>query len=259
MPRRLFWFLLLAIVLAAACIRLGFWQLSRLGQRRSRNSLISARLSQPLVPLASLPAESSSVLRRAIVAGTPDFDHEITLAARSYQGSPGVYLLTPLRVPGNDTAILVNRGWIYAPDGVSVDLKGWREPGTSFVGYAELFPPGRSTTPDGVLRQDARIARELDLVTVNSLLPYPVSPLYLVATVADTTKPVRERVARLPAPTLDEGPHLSYAIQWFAFAAIALIGGATVAVRERRSDQPHGLEDARVASTSVGEPPSHRG
>ena len=94
---------------------------------------------------------------------------------------------------------------------------------------------------------------------MNSLLPYPVSPLYLVATVADTTKPVRERVARLPAPTLDEGPHLSYAIQWFAFAAIALIGGATVAVRERRSDQPHGLEDARVGSNSVGEPPSHRG
>jgi surfeit locus 1 family protein len=116
---------------------------------------------------------------------------------------------------------------------VSVDLHGWREAGTSFVGYAELLPAGRSSTPDGVLRHDSRIARELDLVTVNSLLPYPVSPLYLVATVQDTTKPVAERVARLPSPTLDEGPHLSYALQWFAFAAIALIGGAAVAIRGR--------------------------
>jgi len=68
---------------------------------------------------------------------------------------------------------------------------------------------------------------------VNSLLPYPVSRVYLVATAQDTTKPVAERVARLPTPALDEGPHLSYAFQWFAFAAIALIGGATVAVRGR--------------------------
>jgi surfeit locus 1 family protein len=155
------------------------------------------------------------------------------LAARSYQGSPGVYLFTPLHVAGKDTAILVNRGWIYAPDGASVDLARWRENGTSFVGYAELIPRGRSNTPDGVLRRDARVARELDLVTVNSLLPYPVSPLYLVATGQDTTKPVAERVARLPAPALDEGPHLSYALQWFAFATIALVGGATVAVRGR--------------------------
>lgn len=233
MPRRLVAFLLLAAVLAAACIRLGFWQLSRLGQRRARNAVVTRRLAEPMVRLTSLPPDSSSTLRRASVAGTPDFDHEIVLAARSYQGSPGVYLLTPLRMPGTDTAILVNRGWIYAPDGVNVGLKRWRETGTSFVGYAERIPNGRSATPDGVLKADSRIARELDLVTVNSLLPYPVSPLYLVATTADTTKPVGERVARLPAPTLDEGPHLSYAIQWFAFAAIALIGGAVVAVRGR--------------------------
>ncbi|HKW48902.1 MAG TPA: SURF1 family protein [Gemmatimonadaceae bacterium] len=233
MPRRLWLFLLLAAVLGAACIRLGFWQLSRLAQRRARNAVVSGRLSEPVVPITTLHADSFSVLRRAIISGTPDFDHEIALAARTYQGSPGVYLFTPLHVAGNDTAILVNRGWIYAPDGASVDLSRWRETGTSFVGYTELIPHGQSNAPDGVLRRDARVARELNLVTVNSLLPYPVSSLYLVATEQDTTKPVAERVARLPAPTLDEGPHLSYAFQWFAFAAIALIGGATVAVRGR--------------------------
>jgi surfeit locus 1 family protein len=87
--------------------------------------------------------------------------------------------------------------------------------------------------PDGVLRPDARVARQLDLATVSSLLPYPVSRLYLVATEQDTTKPVAQRVVRLPAPALDEGPHLSYALQWFAFAAIALIGGTAVAVKGR--------------------------
>ena len=185
------------------------------------------------MPLAALPADSVSRLRRASIAGAPDFDHEIVLAARTYQGSPGVDLFTPVRIPGSDTAVLVNRGWIYAPDGVSVDLRRWREAGTRFVGYAELLPRGSPSRSDGVLRPEARIARQLDFATVDKLLPYPVSALYLVATEADTTKPVGERVARLPPPTLDEGPHLGYAIQWFAFAAIALIGGTVVAVRNR--------------------------
>jgi surfeit locus 1 family protein len=233
MPRRLVLFLLLAVVAAAACIRLGFWQLSRLSQRRARNAVVAARLSQPQAPITSLRADSTTMLRRAVVTGTPDFDHEVLLAARTYQGSPGVYLLTPLHVAGSDTAVLVNRGWIYAPDGVSVDVGHWREATKTFTGYAELLPPGVASKPEGVLRRDARVARQLDLATVRSLLPYPVSPLYLVATTPDTTRPQGERVARLPPPALDEGPHLSYAVQWFSFAAIALIGGAAVAVRNR--------------------------
>jgi len=233
MPRRLVLFLLLAVILAVGCIRLGFWQLSRLAQRRARNAVVAARLSQPQAPLTTLAADSASVLRKATVTGTPDFEHEILLAARTYQGSPGVWLLTPLRIAGRDTAVLVNRGWIYAPDGVSVDAARWQETTTTYAGYAELLRPGVVSKPEGVLRRDARIARQLDLATVQSLLPYPVSPLYLVATAPDTTRPQGERVARLPTPALDEGPHLSYAIQWFSFAAIALIGGTAVAVRHR--------------------------
>jgi surfeit locus 1 family protein len=233
MPRRLVLFLLFAGVLAAGCIRLGFWQLGRLSQRRARNRVVTGRLAEPLVPISALRADSASVLRKVSVTGTSDFENEIVLAARSYQGSPGVYLFTPVRRPDSDTAVLVNRGWIYAPDGVSVDLRGWRESTTTFVGYAELLPLGNANEPSGMLRRDARIARQLDLATLTSMLPYPVSRLYVVATTQDTTRPVSQRVARLPSPALDEGPHLSYALQWFAFATIALVGGAIVAVRHR--------------------------
>lgn len=232
MRRRIITFVLLAVVFAALCIRLGFWQLSRLAQRRARNAITAARLAQPVVDLTSLPADSTSWLRRARVSGTPDYDHEVILAARSYQGSPGVYLFTPLHVAGRDTAVLVNRGWIYAPDGVSVDLHRWREPDTSFVGYAELLPPGKSSE-HSVLRRDERIARQLDERSIATLIPYPISRLYLVTTAQDTMIPVSQRVARLPPPALDEGPHFSYALQWFAFATIAIVGAAAVATRSR--------------------------
>jgi surfeit locus 1 family protein len=145
-----------------------------------------------------------------------------------------VYLFTPVHVAGRDTAILVNRGWIYSPDGVTVDTRRWREPDTSFVGYADLLPHATASSTTGVLRREQRIARQLDDASIASLIPYPVSRLYLVATRQDTLIPVRERVARLSPPPLDEGPHLSYAIQWFSFAAIALVGGAAVAIRGTR-------------------------
>ncbi len=39
----------------------------------------------------------------------------------------------------------------------------------------------------------------------------------------------------LAAPSLDEGPHLNYAIQWFLFAAIALGGASLMIYRDRKA------------------------
>jgi cytochrome oxidase assembly protein ShyY1 len=40
---------------------------------------------------------------------------------------------------------------------------------------------------------------------------------------------------RLAEPTLGEGSHKSYAVQWFAFAAIALIGVGTLVYQDNRA------------------------
>jgi cytochrome oxidase assembly protein ShyY1 len=39
---------------------------------------------------------------------------------------------------------------------------------------------------------------------------------------------------RLEVPALDEGPHLSYAIQWFFFAAVAVVGAGYVVAQGRK-------------------------
>lgn len=229
MPKRIVVFVLIAVIFAALFIRLGFWQLSRLAQRRALNALVTARLEEPLVDVTTLPADSSSVLRRTYVTGVPDYAHQVILADRSYNGSPGVYLLTPVRVAGRDSAILVNRGWVYAPDGVTIDAQRWRDRDSTFVGYAGLLATRSRFGANGALRPG--VVRELDQPAVSAAVPYPVSRLYLVATQPDSAIPAVERVARLSPPPLDEGPHLSYAIQWFSFAAIALIGAGAVAMR----------------------------
>ena len=230
MKKRLAVFVALAVCVAIVCIRLGFWQLDRLAQRRERNRVVAARLAEAPAPLTSLPNDSASRLRRAFVSGTPDYDHELVLAPRSHEGSPGVHLVTPVRIAGRDTAVLVNRGWVYAPDAITVDRSRWHERATSFTGYAEIAD---GNSEGVVLREDPLVLRRLAIGAAARALPYPVSPLYLVATAPDSATPASARLARLPPPTLDEGPHLGYALQWFSFAAIALIGATVVVVRSR--------------------------
>jgi surfeit locus 1 family protein len=174
--------------------------------------------------------------RRAVVTGTPDYAHELVLILRGREGSPGVNFITPFRQPGTDTAVLVNRGWAYAPDGVTVDEARWREPDTLYSGYVELVTNGK---PAREVRGDQRLIRDVDRASIARAIPYPVAPLYLVA-MADsatvkrsTPAAVQNHLARLEPPPLDEGPHMSYAIQWFSFAIIA-IGGMFIALRHGR-------------------------
>ena len=219
-------FVALAVVAAAVCIRLGFWQLDRLHQRRARNALVQARMDSAEIDVRALPRDTTLArFRRVRVAGTPDFDHEIVLASRSRRGSPGVYLVTPFRRPGVDTAILVNRGWVYSPDAASVDLTSWRRADSAIVGYVDEFEPNRG----GPLTDRVRVLNRLSASAVGTALPYPVAPFVVVQT-GDTV--VRsDRPAQLGPPALDDGPHFSYAVQWFGFALVALVGALVVVTR----------------------------
>ena len=221
MNRRIGVFVTLAVVLAALFVRLGFWQLDRLQQRRARNAVIAARLAKPPVSVELL-RDTTSFLR-ATVAGTPDYANEIVLTGRSRQGSPGVYIITPVRRTGNDTAVLVTRGWIYSPDAATVDLTHWHETRSVFNGYVLPLP----ATAPSQQRVNGRKLRTLTLPGVQRLVRYPVSTRYLVSqdSAADTTP------ARLGPPALDDGPHLSYAIQWFSFAVIGIVGAGIVVFR----------------------------
>src|SRR5207342_1289782 len=99
-----------AVVSAAIFVRLGFWQLHRLGERRARNALVVSRLDAPDADVTALTGDSASMrFRHVHVTGTPDYDHELVYASRSYKGSPGVNILTPIHVAGRDTAVIVDR------------------------------------------------------------------------------------------------------------------------------------------------------
>ena len=226
-------FLVLAALVAAVCVRLGVWQLGRLGERRAANALVSARLDSAVVDVRRLPADTALARYRRVTArGTYDFANEIVLSGRSRAGSPGVNLLTPLRLAGSDTAVLVNRGWVYSPSARDVERDRWREPAEAEVtGYVATFVD--PTTGVTIVSGQPRTIRWLDPRTIDSLVPYPVLPFYVVTTDTGGVAAADGVPARLAPPPLDEGSHLSYAFQWFSFAAIFLGGAGVLAYKQR--------------------------
>jgi surfeit locus 1 family protein len=228
-------FVFFALISAAIFVRLGFWQLHRLAERRERNALVRSRLDTPEVGVTTLTGDTASLrFRRVRVTGTPDYDHELVWAARSYRGSPGVNLLTPIRLPGRDTAVIVDRGWVYSPDGETVDLAKWHDRDSVFTGYVEELP-----AIDGSMSAThPRAITRLGYAAMKKALPFPVAPVFIVMLGDSTIAP--DRLARLTPPPLDEGPHLNYAIQWFAFALIALVGAGVVIRQKRVLPEPAG-------------------
>jgi surfeit locus 1 family protein len=229
-PRSRFVLPALLAVVALVCIRLGVWQLHRLAGRRAANRAALAARSEPELDLAQLADTAGTARlanRRVRAVGQYDRIHEIVLRGVSLEEAPGVQVVTPLRLPGG-VAVLVKRGFVPAPDAVSADLSPLDEPGQVQV-HGIALPIESSGRPGLPLTRDGRTTwARLELDTLRRLLPYPLLGVYLLQA-ADSGLPGFPR--RLDVPQLDDGPHLSYAIQWFGFAATALIVGGIVAFR----------------------------
>lgn len=233
--RRGTWFFVaFALLVSLGCVRLGLWQLDRLHERRSTNMAILARMAEPAVPVEHLPGDSAARFRRATAAGRYDYANEFVLTSRSRHGAPGVHVITPLRLDSVDTAVLVNRGWVYAPDGMRVDLSQVGEDSVAAVdGFVEVV--GRGTGPVAT-PSVARAARRLDRDSIAARLPYPIAGFVLVQRrdSGEAAAVARGHPVRADPPPLDEGPHRSYAVQWFAFALVGVVGSVLVVARDRR-------------------------
>lgn len=232
MPRRTLAFIVFALALAAGCVRLGLWQLSRLGERRAVNARVSAQLDAAPADWASATRDSAMArYRRVQLSGHYDYARELVLTSRGYNGAPGVHVLTPLVVAGGDP-VLVNRGWAYAPDGMTIDLSLWREGDSATVdGYLDeyVIAGGMISTPS-----QPRGIRRLVRDSIEARLGERVAPFVVVQRRGAVQGDTLAHLIRVDPPTLDEGSHRSYAIQWFGFALIAVVGAGAVAQRARR-------------------------
>ncbi|WP_029215166.1 SURF1 family protein [Kallotenue papyrolyticum] len=235
--RRWRWTTLGVIVLALLCVRLGFWQLDRLDQRRAHNALLAARMSAPPIELVGQPIDvAANEYRRVVVRGTFDVQHEVIVRPSSLYEQPGADLFTPLRIAGSDQAVLVNRGWVPLAQSEPQARRQFAVSGPVQIEGLLRAPKHRSSwgPPDHVPpggRLDAWYRPDVERIAAQT--PYPLLPFYIEQLPGNTQQ--------LPQPhpaidITDEGPHLSYAIQWFSFAVIGVIGYLAL-VRSRTREQ----------------------
>lgn len=222
----------LALAVAAVCIRLGFWQLQRMEQRRELNAALSSALERPplrlrdsLAAVAGRPGDFQ--FRRVRLRGYFDLEREVVLRGRARGGKPGVHLVAPFRLVGTDTAVLVNRGWVPSPDAATLDPREYRGAAGREVEGILLPAPSGSGGAVPLVKSvggtRVRTYQRLDVGALASETPYPLLPLYVQA-LPSAQSPADGGPLAEPLPSLDEGPHLGYAIQWFSFAAIAVLG-----------------------------------
>jgi surfeit locus 1 family protein len=245
---------LLVLTVAVACVALGLWQLDRLGQVREHNARLEARIDRPAVDLAEVTSDDDLTdleFRRATATGTFRPDEEVLQRGQQDpRGQQGYHVLTPLDL-GDGRAVLVRRGWV--PTGLS-------EPDAP-----EAAPPTGPVTVTGVLQlpvaqpgfgpqdpPEGRLARvfhpdtdRLDGQTSGTLLP-------LVLLAEDLPATSDGFPVALDRPVLDEANHRSYAVQWFTFAALAVVTYAFWLRRRPRATPTSTSDGATPAPTRPG-------
>ena len=218
-------FTLLIIALATTALLLCRWQLHRLTARRSANSTILAARALPPLDYRG-GADAPVPGRRLRLRGTFDATNQILLRGRVHDAAPGLEVATAFRVAGSETVLWVLRGFVASPDAATIpELPDPTAGGVTLTGLALPVP---TTTDAGqpLVRGRDTTWRRLDQGVLLRRNPSTLR-IYLLLNGGP------DGPGQLPAvdpPILDDGPHLSYALQWFGIA-LAIVAFGIIALR----------------------------
>ena len=214
-------FHLLVAALVIVMINLGFWQIRRLHQREAFNTLVRNNTNQPVVPISSVltsGVDTGAVeWRRVEVTGTYLPAKEITVVNRSQGGDAGRNVVDPLRL-ADGSLLLVNRGFVPGLQAIPAAPTGQ----VTLMGQlrdSEVRRLGQPSDASGVLLTEVR---RIDISKLTPQMGAPVAPMYLQLLASNP--PQGDIPQAVEPPELDNGPHLSYAVQWFVFSTFALVG-----------------------------------
>lgn len=218
------WFpTLIAALLVPLFISAGQWQWNKASAKAGLQRQLDAQGAEPAMQMPAAPVASEALRFRTVIArGTYEPQRQILIDNRTYRQQAGFHVLTPLRIEGGNTRVLVNRGWIpgmaehgrvpdvATPEGV-VELSG-----------RAVIPTARFFTLENA-RQNARedgtwprVWQNLDMERYARLAGFPVQPLVIQL---DPQSAGAGFVREWPRPDDRRLTNLGYALQWWTFAA----------------------------------------
>lgn len=223
-----------ALVVSVSCVFLGLWQWGRYEDRVAAVEQVEANWDAAPIGLDELVARGLTVVpdsqwQTVRLTGSWVPSSTVLLRNRPVQATAALHALSILRASrddGGDVAVVVARGWLPA-DGAEVpDAPAGRHEVVVRMRVEEgpvdrVPPPGQVYT---VHTSQVVLAAGVDLADVPVLQGY--------GQLVDTPAPLRG----FPEPDRDLGPHLSYAFQWWFFAAAVPVGVVILARREAEED-----------------------
>lgn len=225
---------LLTLSGVAAFIQLGRWQWHRAQQSQALQTQFlagtDARVDLDRQPMRALPRYT-----QVDAQGRYDTAHQFLLDNMSHEGEPGYEVLTPLTLADGRT-VIVNRGWVPLTDSRR-DL-----PDIALAGSPEARPRGRidnlpvpgislGHVPPPLTGPWPRITSFPTMSDLAAALGRPLEPRQLLL----NPRQPRGYLRDWQPPGMTPAQHLSYAIQWWCFAATAVL---LYVLLNRRRAQP---------------------
>lgn len=236
-----YWALLL--VFSVTCVFLGNWQFARRAEAQAEIARIDAHYNAEPTPLtAVLPTRADFDQDRhkwlpVTVTGTYLAEQQMVVRNRPFESKVGFNVLVPLQLESGDVFI-VDRGWV--PAGTTAEnpayipsLPEGPVTVTARLKAGEPVIPGRTATE---LANGMISLGTINLAEIQSTLSQPTFTGAYGLLVAE--QPTSESGVLAVKPERDEGPHLSYALQWYVFILIAVAGTLYGARLEYRSVNP---------------------
>src|SRR4051794_28417045 len=247
-------YLLLAAIFATACVFLGRWQMDRRAETLAEINRVVSNYSATPIPFSQARDEFNQLdpakeWTQVELKGTYDAAGQRIVRNRPLNGQPGYEVVVPSRLaPGKP--VVVDRGWLPignkppgSPDSVPAPPAGEV---TAVVRLKHGEPELQRGAPQGQLAS-------IDLPTYASQLGYPLLTGAYGQLASETPSSADMPVA-FPKPSTDEGTHLSYSLQWFAFGVLMFVGFGYAARQQARNaaidaeDEDVALPDGTVYS-----------
>lgn len=210
----------IALLLVVGCLWASQWQFHRGQDRSARNATIETRIDIPAVDLVTVKSRVKENEWRAITTtGTFDSKEQILLRNRYFEGKYGYAVLTRFTTAEGD-AIWVDRGWVAAGASATVAPETPQVP-TGIVSITARLRLD-SSLPSGSFFA-LPINRGEDLVSKLNAQSGLASENYYLDLISGSD-PLLTPIAPAEIPSLSDGPHLAYAVQWILFAGLVIYG-----------------------------------
>jgi len=210
-----------ALLLIAGCLFASQWQFARGSYQSQTNKIIAENLELPTLVLAdfnNLDAVDNQ-WRTVKITGNFSPTSQELVRNRYYEGKFGFEVLTLFKSTGGEN-FWVDRGWVAAGPNAATPPKVT----PAIEGNVEITARIRSENLSRQLQGSFFVTRvETEKPkSITKLQGVDAKPYYLDLLPSEDGK--IKPLTNIDLPELSNGPHYAYAIQWLAFAALALIG-----------------------------------